>query len=930
VKRLAVAILLSGLFALLTLGLSGCGGASTQPIAIGLTSSVNGIDQGQTASITASVRSDPKNAGVQWSVSGGGTLSGQTTTAVTYNAPVSVTSAFTATVTATSITDTTKTATLQIKVSPLPTITTTSLAPATAGTAYNATLSESGGTGPYKWTITSGTLPTGLSLSSAGTISGTPTGPAGNSSVTFELTDAAGESASQAIIITVNPPPALAITTASLPAGTIGTAYSQTLQATGGVPSYKWSITAGSLPAGLTLSSAGVISGTPSGTSTTTSNFTVTVTDSQTPTNATRSANLSITVVEPPLSVTTTSLAGGSIGNLYSQTLQAIGGTPPYTWSISAGTLPAALTLNASTGVISGTPTTTGPSTFTGKVTDSAAGTATAALSITIDADLTITTTSLPGGSIGSAYSSTVQASGGVQPYTWSITSGSLPAGLSINSSSGAISGTPTANGTSTFTVTVADSESPNLKVNANLSIAIGSASCPNNSSLTGNYAMLLNGWSSATTATAAVGSFAADGAGNISSGSLDLNDQTNGPASGTFTGKYCVGSNNLATINLTYGGALSGSDTFAAALNSSGSNGTIIFYDNSDRKASGLLRQQDTSAFSTGKIKGNYTFGFVGASGGAGGRYAVAGAFDANGSGSLSGFYDSDAYGSGPVSNETLSSNDFSVASTGRGTATITFTGGNNLKFVFYVVSASEMLAMEDDSAGDSLLAGQVLQQTSSITEASLNGTGVIEVESLGGGITVSATAGLIVTNGAGTIALTTDQNLAGAMSTQSESGTYSASSNGRVTLSMSGVSNPPVLYMIGQNQAFVVGTDNYTVDFGMVQPQSGSNFNASSLTGAYLGGSLQPVNANVNDEIDAVQADGKGNLSETSESNGSAGTSTGSLTATYAVSPNGRVIVSQNGAQLGIVYLISDSQVLFLPASASDTKPKLSEFQH
>jgi hypothetical protein len=114
------------------------------------------------------------------------------------------------------------------------------------------------------------------------------------------------------------------------------------------------------------------------------------------------------------------------------------------------------------------------------------------------------------------------------------------------------------------------------------------------------------------------------------------------------------------------------------------------------------------------------------------------------------------------------------------------------------------------------------------------------------------------------------------------------------------------------------------------MVQPQSGSNFNASSLTGAYLGGSLQPVNANVNDEIDAVQADGKGNLSETSESNGSAGTSTGSLTATYAVSPNGRVIVSQNGAQLGIVYLISDSQVLFLPASASDTKPKLSEFQH
>jgi hypothetical protein len=929
VKRLAVAPLLAGLFALLTLGLSGCGGTSTQPIAIGLTSSANGIDQGQTDSITASVRNDPKTAGVQWSVSGGGTLSGQTTTSTTYNAPASVTSAFTATVTATSITDPTKTSSLQFKVSPLPTITTTSLAEATAGTAYSATLSESGGTSPYKWTIASGALPTGLILSSTGAISGTPTGPAGNSSVTFQLTDAAGVSASQAITIKVNPPPTLTITTASLPAGTIGIAYSQTLQATGGVPPYSWSLTAGTLPAGLTLNSAGVISGTPTGTSTSTSNFTVTVTDSQTPTHATKSANLSITVVEPPLSVTTASLAGGSIGNAYSQTLKAIGGTPPYTWSISAGTLPAALSLNASTGVISGTPTTTGTSTFTVKVTDSAAGTATASLSIIIDADLAITTTSLPGGSVGTAYSSTLQASGGTQPYSWSISSGNPPAGLSINSGSGVISGTPTATGTSTFTVTVADSESPNVKVNANLSIAINSQSCPNNSSLTGNYAMLLNGWSSSTTATAAVGSFVADGAGNISSGSIDLNDQTKGPASGTFTGKYCVSSNNLATINLTYGGTLSGSDTIAAALNSSGSNGNIIFYDNSDLKASGLLRQQDTSAFSTAKIKGNYAFGFVGASG-IGGRYAVAGAFSANGSGNLSGSYDSDVYGAGPISDETLSSNDFSVASTGRGTATITFTGTNNLTFVFYVVSTSEMLVMEDDSAGNSLLAGQVLQQPGSFTETALNGTGVIEVESLGGGITVSATAGLVVTNGTGTISLSTDQNLAGTTSTQSESGTYNASSNGRVTLSLNGVSSPPVLYLIGQNQAFVVGTNNFTVDFGMVEPRSGSDFSASSLTGAYLGGSLQPVDANVSEEIDAVQADGKGNFSETSESNGSAGTSTGSLKATYDVSASGRVVVSQNGTQVGIVYLISTSQVVFLPASTTDTSPKLSEFQH
>jgi len=134
VKRAAAVVLLSGLIALLTLGLPGCSsGSSAQPIGVSVTSSVagNAIDQGQTVSLTASVTNDSKNAGVTWSVSGTsgsqGTLSGQSTTAVTYNAPATVTSAFTATVTATSITDTTKSASVQIKVNPLPAIASTPL-----------------------------------------------------------------------------------------------------------------------------------------------------------------------------------------------------------------------------------------------------------------------------------------------------------------------------------------------------------------------------------------------------------------------------------------------------------------------------------------------------------------------------------------------------------------------------------------------------------------------------------------------------------------------------------------------------------------------------------------------------------------------------------------------------------------------------------
>jgi mono/diheme cytochrome c family protein len=184
-------------------------------------------------------------------------------------------------------------------------------------------------------------------------------------------------------------PGALTVTTATLAGGTVGTAYSQTVAASGGTGSYTWSISAGALPAGLNLNtSSGLISGTPT-TAGAATNFTVMVTDSATPTANTATKALSITVTAPgALVVTTLSLPGATVGTAYSQTLAATGGTGSYTWSISVGALPAGLNLNTSTGLISGTPTTTGAATnFTVTVTDSAtptANTATKPLSITV------------------------------------------------------------------------------------------------------------------------------------------------------------------------------------------------------------------------------------------------------------------------------------------------------------------------------------------------------------------------------------------------------------------------------------------------------------------------------------------------------------------------------------------------------------------
>ena len=190
------------------------------------------------------------------------------------------------------------------------------------------------------------------------------------------MTDANGQSATQATSITVAA--GVSTTFAAPPAAAVGTAYSDTLTATGGTTPYTWSVNAGTLPPGITLSSAGVLSGTP--TTAGSYPFTVNVIDAN---KGIATASITL-VVTAALALTFPAPPSGTVGFAYTDTLTAAGGTAPYTWSVSAGTLPAGLTLNASTGVVSGTPTAAGTSSFTVKVTDAKNSTATHATSITI------------------------------------------------------------------------------------------------------------------------------------------------------------------------------------------------------------------------------------------------------------------------------------------------------------------------------------------------------------------------------------------------------------------------------------------------------------------------------------------------------------------------------------------------------------------
>ena len=267
-------------------------------------------------------------------------------------------------------------------------------------------------------------------------------------------------------------PNTLTITTSTLPTAVINFAYNSPLQVVNGSGSYRWSITSGNLPAGLSLDpNTGQVFGTP--TTTGTFSFQAQVIDNQTQQVARQ--NLSLLVSSSSsglndLAILTSNLPTGTIDRAYSRTLEVSGGTAPFSWDITAGALPDGLSLNTSTGEISGTPTLRGEETFTVRISDGRGQTESRTLSITInrtDTDISILSPSLPVGIIGTPYnrtacginfSGTLQATGGDNDYRWSVSKGSLPAGLSL-STDGEITGSPTTAGSSTFTLKVQDGE---------------------------------------------------------------------------------------------------------------------------------------------------------------------------------------------------------------------------------------------------------------------------------------------------------------------------------------------------------------------------------------------------------------------------------------------------------------------------------------
>jgi Autotransporter beta-domain/Bacterial Ig-like domain (group 3)/Putative Ig domain len=443
--------------------------------------------------VTACIPSGAAPAGLTFALTGGALPSGTTLSTSGRFGFITGTPTtagpYTYQITATDSTGLSATGTFSNTIAPAIIITPTASAVTQVGQTYSQTNVASNGTTPFTYSLASGTLPAGTTLNPAtGTVSGMPT-TAGPFSYTIGVADSTAPThqttTTSTISGTIAPPP-LTITPTASAATQVGQSYFQTNVAGGGTTPYTYSLASGALPAGTALNtSSGTVSGTPATAGP--FSYAIKVTDggAQTATTATVSG----TIAPPTLTITATASATTQIGQSYSQANVAGGGTTPYTYSVASGTLPAGTTLNTSTGTVSGTPITVGPYSYAIKVTDGGSPTPQTVTTVTISGTiapptLTITATASATKQAGQSYSQTNAASGGTVPYTYSLAAGALPAGTSLNSSTGTVSGTPTTAGSFSYAIKVTDSGTPTAQTATTATISGTIAVAPTSTSL--------------------------------------------------------------------------------------------------------------------------------------------------------------------------------------------------------------------------------------------------------------------------------------------------------------------------------------------------------------------------------------------------------------------------------------------------------------
>jgi len=970
-KRLGLAVTFSLMFAMAFL--AGCGGSGTSisieiippqittPLGTQLATTVD-VGSTQAYTYTAALADDIKNEGVTWAITGSscsgsgcGKLSNQQKYSVDYApppAPLPSSAALSVTLTATSVAQPSATQTVTINVEPLPTFTTTQCNPAGV------------------------TTPCGL------------------------------------------------------PSGSNGIGYNQPVTITGGVAPYTFAVTnvvtngvGSSLAADClkmtvteTTNASTAIAGTPcnagigqSGTGPTTINFAVQVTDSGGAAAIVQAFTMSLTAA-PPLAITTPSpMQTANLNTMYNRAVRTTGGVTPLTFEISAGALPGGLSIAPTTGVVSGvpfdtdtvpsnpgssscTPAVTGQFCFSVTVTDSARiptnnaqpptttnQTKTQAYTMTVQTPgpLSIVPSTPPAGTTALGYNAILQVTGGAPNYTWTVTQGQLPAGLTLtanNNGNGVISGDPLVAGTYNFTVQVADGEVTPQTATASYSIVV-TAGQDNNSLMIGTYSFIFHGFDK-DGSVAIIGTLTADGQGNITAGDEVINRISGVAPIASVAGTYSIDSTGTpngaagdgrGTMQLvtTLGSQQIVTSQYELALQPDGS---IEFFQDHDyyptqptapvnpdsfaTHGAGVMKPVVGGSFAAINFSGNYAFEFTGQDLSKK-PDALVGSVHADGSQTLApgsaDFNDAGNYGSQSISGSFAYSGALGSAQL---TLEVPKTGQQTLDFEYVFVSSSDLYFIEVDDNINAAnaptlyrLSGEMIQQQPGTTfgESSLSGGAVATTSGTDTSGNAVVTVGglqsaLISACDGAANSLSFDQNDGGTLTSPTITDTCTVNpNNGRVAFTWpSPAATPPfaAAYLVGANEGFLIGNDA-TVTTGLLESQSGAPFSASSVSGAYGIGSPLITDPLVNNLLGVVIGDGAGALSGTVDEAAASG-ATQTLGQSFAstitaIAATGRGTMTTNSTvptgfpTNWIFYVLAPGQIRAITADSGNQHPQL-----
>ncbi len=523
---------------------------------------------------------------------------------------------------------------------------------------------------------------------------------------------------------------------------------------------------------------------------------------------------------------------------------------------------------------------------------------------------------------------------------TWKVT-GSGCSGSSCGLLSTAGLYTAPASVPSSSVVTVTATAQANGTSSASSTVTLVAS---NNTKLTGQYAFFFSGFDSNGEYQAA-GSFTANGAGMLVSGEEDVNNFVGPSNSVPIAGTYQVTSDNRGTMTIN---SSLGTHTYKFALNTLGTKGRFISFDQSGVRGSGIIEQQDPTAFDPSVLSNGYVMGLSGEDSG-GGRVGALGLIFPDGFGFISGST-LDVNDSGSVAPTYASySGIYSVDSTGRGTATLLIPGlGSGIfDFAFYVVSANEFLLVSVDPIGQNnlILGGPAeIQNGAPFTTSSFDAASIFTLSGTNGSAPQDM-VGRFGFDGSSNITVNFDENNGGNITVAgSMTGAYDLELNGRGTLNLDSAAGSTVWYMYatGPNQGFVMDASTSAAGIGEMRSVAIiPPFSNSDILGSYLFGSGDPIIQTTPLYSGMSSFDGGSSIRGSGMANGAEDISQATnfsqnqvLTGTYSVSGvsnNGRgtILLTSPAAGTIAVWAISSTEFVGLDIDSTTTQPVVLFFE-